>query len=262
MIPIRDENPTTSTAVVTIILIALNVAVFLTEPVFAGGRTQTQQAVREATYFACHAAIPYELTHGKRVADANVSGTEFGGPNSVDQFYADAEKITCPHKSVWLSILESMFLHGSILHIAGNMLFLWIFGNNVEDRLGKARYIAFYLLSGLAAAYAQAVIFPSSATPLIGASGAIAGILGAYILMFPRARIVTLVFFFFITWIVLPAWLWIGIWIALQLLSQVGSVAGNTGVAYMAHIGGFIAGMLLLLVLRPRRPGQTPALPY
>ena len=263
MIPIRDENPTSSTAVVTIILIALNVVVFLTEPVFAGGRTQREQAIREVTYFVCHAAVPYELTHGKRVADVDVTGTEFGGPDSVDQFYADAEKLTCPHKNVWLSILESMFLHGSILHIAGNMLFLWIFGNNVEDRLGKGRYVAFYLLSGLAAAYAQAAVFPSSATPLIGASGAIAGILGAYILMFPRARIVTLVFLlFFITWIVLPAWLWIGIWIGLQLLSQVGSVAGNTGVAYMAHIGGFVAGMLLLLALRPRRPRSTPALPY
>src|SRR5439155_24575741 len=161
------------------------------------------------------------------------------------------------------SVLESMFLHGSILHIAGNMLFLWIFGNNVEDRLGKVKYIIFYLLSGLAAAYAQSAVFPNSAVPLIGASGAIAGILGAYLLMFPRARIVSLVFFFLITWVALPAWVIIGLWFLMQLVSSVGSVAGNTGVAYMAHVGGFIAGMLLLLVFRPRRPEQRPMpLPY
>jgi len=256
MIPIRDENPTSSTAVVTIVLIALNIVVFLTEPVFAGGRTQEQQLVRQAQYFSCHAAVPYELTHGKTVTAAINSGVEFPSPDSA---YAELERETCPHKNIWLSVLESMFLHGSILHIAGNMLFLWIFGNNVEDRLGRGRYVAFYLLSGLAAAYAQAAVFPNSALPLIGASGAIAGILGAYILLFPRARILTVGFLFF--WFVLPAWLWIGIWIALQLLSEVGSVAGNTGVAYMAHLGGFVAGMVLLLIFRPRRE-RPAALPY
>jgi len=256
MIPIRDENPTTSTAVVTIILIALNVAVFLTEPVFAGGRSQEQQLVRQARFFSCHAAVPYELTHGKTVTSAVANGVRFPEPDAA---YAELERLTCPKKNIWLSILESMFLHGSILHIAGNMLFLWIFGNNVEDRLGRAKYLAFYLLSGLAAAYAQSLVFPNSAIPLVGASGAIAGVLGAYLLLFPRARIVTVIFFF-IT--VVPAFVMIGVWFLLQLLSGVGSVAGDTGVAYMAHVGGFVAGMLLLLIFRPRRPRATPALPY
>jgi rhomboid family protein len=260
MIPIRDENPTASPAVITLLLIAINVAVFLTEPIFAGGRTPQQQQIRQAAYFTCHAAVPYELTHGRSVTDAFKRGVSFQQP---DLSYAELEAITCPHKNVWASILESMFLHGSILHIAGNMLFLWIFGNNVEDRLGKVKYVIFYLLSGLAAAYAQSAVFPNSAVPLIGASGAIAGILGAYLLMFPRARIVTLIFFFFITWVVVPAWVMIGLWFLLQLVSSVGSVSGATGVAYMAHVGGFVAGMLLLFVLRPRRPEQTSMpLPY
>src|SRR5439155_12436657 len=142
MIPIRDENPTSSPAVITFLLIAINVAVFLTEPIFAGGRTAYQQAVRQASYFTCHAAVPYELTHGRTVTDALARGVSFQQP---DLSYVRLEKFSCPNKNVWASILESMFLHGSILHIAGNMLFLWIFGNNVEDRLGKVKYIVFYL---------------------------------------------------------------------------------------------------------------------
>jgi membrane associated rhomboid family serine protease len=261
MIPIRDQNPTSSPAVITILLIAINIAVFLTEPIFAGGRTDQQQAVRQIIYFECHAAVPYELTHGQTLAQAADKGIRLD--SREEQVFAEVERERCPHKNVWFSLLASMFLHGSILHIAGNMLFLWIFGNNVEDRLGKIKYIVFYLVSGLAAAYAQSAVFPSSAVPLIGASGAIAGVLGAYLLMFPRARIVTLVFFFFITWIVVPAWLMIGLWFLLQLVSSVGSVSGDTGVAYMAHVGGFIAGMLLLLLLRPKRPEPTPIdLPY
>jgi rhomboid family protein len=259
MIPIKDENPTNSRPYLTLILIAINVVVFLTEPVLAGGRDEREHLISQFRYFACNAAIPYEITHGQRVADLDELA-----------FQAPEEKVTvlmeqqsCPRKNVWLSIVKSMFLHGSILHIAGNMLFLWIFGNNVEDRLGRVKFIAFYLLAGLAATYAQSYVFPSSAVPLIGASGAIAGILGAYLLMFPRARIVTLVFFFFITWIVVPAWVMIGLWFLMQLVSGVGSVSGSTGVAYMAHVGGFLAGMLLLLVLRPRPERAPPVVfPY
>jgi membrane associated rhomboid family serine protease len=264
MIPIKDENPTFSVPWVTIVFIAINVAVFFTEPVFASGDTQEEQidAVRtQLTYFGCNAAIPYEITHGERASEAFARGERF--KRLEENATAALEGQACPRKNVWLSVLKSMFLHGSILHIAGNMLFLWIFGNNIEDRLGKVRYILFYLLAGLAATYAQAYVFPDSGVPLVGASGAIAGILGAYLLMFPRARIVTLIFFFFITWIEVPAVVWIGIWFAQQLLSGVGSVSGDTGVAYMAHIGGFLAGMLLLLVFRPRRPQATRvASPY
>jgi membrane associated rhomboid family serine protease len=261
MIPIRDQNPTSSPAVITLLLLAINIVVFLTEPIFAGGRTEEEQFVRQARYFTCRAAVPYEVTHGQLAGKAIQNGVQF--ETREDIFYASVEADTCPRKSVWLSIFQSMFLHGSILHIAFNMLFLWIFGNNVEDKLGKVRFTLFYFLAGIAATYAQSYVFPNSAIPLIGASGAIAGILGAYLLMFPRARIVTLVFFFFITWIVVPAWVMIGIWFLTQLVSSVGSISGGTGVAYMAHVGGFLAGMLLLLVFRPRRDEPTPAvLPY
>ncbi|MGH2725980.1 MAG: rhomboid family intramembrane serine protease [Actinomycetota bacterium] len=257
MFPIKDENPTLSRPYVTILLIAINVVVFLTEPVFATGR---QGAVDQITYFACRAAIPFEVTHGTRVAD-ELRGREFP-PDPEASVYAIAERLECPRKNVWLSILSSMFLHGSLLHIAGNMLFLWVFGNNVEDRLGKLKYILFYLLAGVAATYAQSYVFPSSATPLIGASGAIAGILGAYLLMFPRARIrhFALILFIPIFFDLSAAWS-IGLWFLLQLLQGVGSVASETGVAYMAHVGGFLAGMLLLLPFRPK-PAPARSTPY
>ena len=259
MIPIKDENPTVSTPYITIALIVINIIVFFTEPVLASG-SGIDREIKQARYFACNGAIPYELTHGDTIAEARRSGFQFEKP--IDDAFAQLEGQSCPDKSVWLSILKSMFLHGSILHIVFNMLFLWVFGNNVEDRLGKVKFVAFYLLAGAAAAYAQSYLFPDSGVPLIGASGAVAGILGAYILMFPRARIRTLlILIIFITMIEIPAYVMIGYWFLTNLLSSVGSVSGDTGVAYMAHVGGFLAGMLLLLVLRPRRPQQR-AIPY
>jgi rhomboid family protein len=257
MIPIKDENPTSTTPVITIALIVINIIVFFTEPVLASG-SGVEREIRQARYFACNGAIPYELTHGDRVAEADPS--QFEKP--IDLAFAELESRSCPDKSVWLSILKSMFLHGSILHIVFNMLFLWVFGNNVEDRLGKVKFVAFYLLAGTAAAYAQSYVFPDSAVPLIGASGAVAGILGAYLLLFPRARVRTLlILIIFITMIEVPAYLMIGYWFLTNLLSSIGSVSGDTGVAYMAHVGGFLAGMLLLLIFRPRRP-QAAASPY
>ena len=254
MIPIKDENPVSSTPIITIIIIAINILVFLTEPLFESGPDAQFQ---EAKYFVCQASIPYEVTHGERIADARARGIEF--EDRIDNAFAEIQRISCPKKNVWLSILVSMFLHGSILHIAGNMLFLWVFGNNVEDRLGKGKFIAFYLLSGVAATYAQSYVFPSSATPLVGASGAVAGILGAYLLMFPRARIRSLVILvIFITMIELPASIVIGLWFVMQLVSSVGSVAADTGVAYMAHVGGFLAGMILLLIFRPKPQRAVP----
>ena len=258
MFPIKDENPTFSTPIVTIVIIALNIVIFLTEPLFASG---ADKDIQQARYFVCNASVPYEVTHGERIADARARGVQF--EDQIDNVFAELERRSCPQKNVWTSIVKSMFLHGGILHIAGNMLFLWVFGNNVEDRLGKLKYILFYLLSGIAATYAQSYIFPSSATPLVGASGAIAGILGAYLLMFPRARIKSLVILvIFITMIELPASVVIGLWFVLQLVSGVGSIAADTGVAYMAHVGGFLAGMLLLLVFRPKPLSSQVRSPY
>ena len=157
-----------------------------------------------------------------------------------------------PFPFPWLTLLTSMFLHGGILHLGGNMLYLWIFGDNVEDRMGPVRFLLFYLLCGIAAALIQIAVRPISSTPLVGASGAIAGVLGAYALLFPRARVQTLFFFFiFIRIIPLPALLLLGLWFLMQVLSAPASE--GAGVAFFAHIGGFLTGILLMAAFLKRR---------
>jgi membrane associated rhomboid family serine protease len=146
-----------------------------------------------------------------------------------------------------------MFMHGGLFHIGGNMLYLWIFGNNVEDTLGHGRYLLFYLLSGVAAALAQTAVGPSSTVPMVGASGAVSGVLGAYLILFPSAHVTTLIILgFFFRLVQIPAMVVLGFWIVLQLLNGLGSFGSNGGVAFFAHIGGFLAGMGLLFVLKPR----------
>ena len=153
----------------------------------------------------------------------------------------------------WITVFTSMFMHGGWLHILGNMLYLWIFGDNVEDQLGHGRFLVFYLLCGIAATFAQMALDPSSEIGSLGASGAIAGVLAAYLVLFPRQRVRVLVLNFVIP---MPAIIVIGIWFVLQIFSQLGG--SSDGVAYMAHIGGFITGLVLVMLLRKRRP----ALPY
>jgi rhomboid family protein len=150
----------------------------------------------------------------------------------------------------WFTPLSSMFLHGGWLHLIGNMWFLWVFGNNVEDSMGHARYLAFYLLCGLAAAATQTFVSPESIVPMVGASGAISGVMGAYVILYPRVRVHMLVFLFiFVTRIVVPAYLMLGYWFLLQLLG--GSAAqGEGGVAFWAHVGGFVAGAALISVFK------------
>jgi membrane associated rhomboid family serine protease len=152
----------------------------------------------------------------------------------------------------WYTPLSSMFLHGGWFHLIGNMWFLWLFGNNVEDSMGHYRYLAFYVLSGLAAATAQTVVNPNSAIPMVGASGAISGVMGAYIVLYPRVRVhMLIVLGFFITRIVVPAFLMLGYWFLLQLLGGLPSLGDETGgVAFWAHAGGFIAGAILILVFK------------
>src|SRR5919108_4515629 len=156
-----------------------------------------------------------------------------------------------------LTVLTAMFMHGSILHIAGNMLFLWIFGNNVEDSMGPVKFLVFYLLGGIAAAALQIAINPGSEIPNLGASGAVAGVLGGYLVLFPRARVVTVIFIiFFFTIIELPAMLFLGIWILQQLLFgyfDLNSAGDSGGVAYFAHIGGFAFGLLAIRLFADER---------
>jgi membrane associated rhomboid family serine protease len=157
----------------------------------------------------------------------------------------------------WLTVFTSMFLHGGLFHVGGNMLYLWIFGDNVEDRMGHGRFLAFYVLCGTAAALTQAFTSPDSTVPMVGASGAIAGVMGAYFVLYPRSRIVTLIpLFFFFQIVEIPAIFFLGIWFVMQFLSGVGSIAASAtgGVAFWAHIGGFVAGVGgVLLLRRPER---------
>jgi membrane associated rhomboid family serine protease len=235
VIPLRDANPTRRRPWLTLALIAANVAVFLLwEPIAGTPREQFE-------FFVCHGAIPEELTDLQPIPEVVV---------------------LCGEKSVLVSILTSMFIHGGILHIAGNMLYLWVFGNNVEDRMGWPAFLLFYLAAGAVAAYAQALTDPSSQIPLVGASGAIAGTLGAYLVMFPHARVLTLVpIFFFLQVAELPAWMVLGFWFVLQAFQGVGGLAGDTGgVAWFAHIGGFVFGVLVAAAFYRRRPEPRPAL--
>jgi membrane associated rhomboid family serine protease len=158
----------------------------------------------------------------------------------------------------WVNVFTSMFVHGGLLHFGGNMLYLWIFGDNVEDRMGHGRFVVFYLLCGATAALAQAMMAPDSPIPMVGASGAIAGVMGAYFVLYPRSRIVTLVPLFFIFQLIeIPAIIFLGIWFLMQFVSGVGSVAtvgarDTGGVAFWAHVAGFVAGVATVMVFRRR----------
>ncbi|HEX6330596.1 MAG TPA: rhomboid family intramembrane serine protease [Actinomycetota bacterium] len=261
MIPIRDANPTHRAPVLTLGLIAANVAIFLLwQPTFG---TQREQDL----FYFCNAQIPYEVTHQENLASGGVDARraleeELGLGVGRLQGLLQEE---CPDKSWVVSTFAAMFLHGGWLHIAGNMLFLWVFGNNVEDRLGYVAFPLFYVLGGLAASGLQIAFDPSSVVPSLGASGAIGAVLGAYAVLFPHARVTTLVIFFFITVVQVPAVFVLVAWFLLQVFSGVGQLGSDLvgGVAYWAHIGGFVFGAVVAwLFYRPSRrrsfPGVSP----
>jgi membrane associated rhomboid family serine protease len=265
VIPIRDVNPTSRTAWLTLALIAANVAIFVFwEPTF-----DTPEAQQE--FLFCNALIPFEVSNQTTLADGGLEARQ----TIQESFGAEPEEAVglqtflddrCAEKSWLASIFVSMFLHGSWLHLAGNMLFLWIFGNNVEDRLGRLMFIVFYVLGGLAATGLQLAFDPNSAVPNVGASGAIAAILGAYLVMFPSARIHTLVIFFFITFVDLPAVFVLLSWFVLQLFSGAGEMGREVGggVAYWAHVGGFAFGAAVTWLFfrnRRREPAVWPLPP-
>ncbi len=262
MIPIRDDNPVQHFPIVTVAIIALNVLAFLLwQPTFGSNSDQE-------TFFFCHAEIPWEVTHqtnlgqGGTDAERAIADQFQVGPSQTVDFQRGLRQ-ACGNKSWWESIFVAMFLHGSWLHIGGNMLFLWVFGNNVEDKLGPFFYLFFYLVAGVVASVTQLLVSLNSVIPNLGASGAIAGVLGAYIVMFPRRRVLTLVIFFFITFVYLPTYVVLGAWFVLQLFSGVGSLASrlNTGggIAFFAHIGGFVFGALMAMLFFPKeRFGALP----
>ncbi len=261
MIPLHDSNPVRRVPWITLAIIAANVAVFLLwQPTF---KSQGRQQV----FFFCQAEIPWEVTHHENLAEAGAAGRraldrEFGPPAGAE--IQPVLRRQCPNKSWLASIFVSMFLHEGWLHIGGNMLFLYIFGNNVEDRMGRLVYPLFYLLGGLAASGLQLAFGPTSAVPNLGASGAIAAVLGAYLVMFPRARVTTLIFFFFITWVELPAAVVLGAWFVMQLFSGVGGLGTqvNGGVAYWAHVGGFGFGLVVAFLFYRNRRSRREAYPF
>jgi membrane associated rhomboid family serine protease len=239
VLPLRDNIPTSKAPIVTIALIAANVIAYFFWQ--RGGLTLGDPS---NGHYICnlqdHGAIPYEITHpGDQVKIAT------GCPP--------------PEAPTWTTIFTAMFMHGGLLHLGGNMLFLWIFGNNVEDAMGRVKFLVFYLLGGIAALALQVLVGPSSQVPTLGASGAIAAVLGAYIVLFPRARVVTVIFIvFFFTILELPALLVLGLWFLQQALFGYFDLAnpsgGGGGVAYFAHIGGFVFGLLAVRALAKTPP--------
>jgi membrane associated rhomboid family serine protease len=228
MFPYRDENPTYTAPVVTVAIIVLNVAVW----VLLEGAGTNPALARSICQLG---AIPGELLH------TLPPGFEVPvGPGLSCQLSSGA---------AWYTLLTAMFMHGGWLHIIGNMWFLWIFGNNVEDSMGHGRYLAFYVICGVLAGLAQVFATPHSPAPMIGASGAISGVMGAYLVLYPRVRVHTLLFLgFFVTTIAVPAYLMLLYWIFLQFISGVlaAGAGAQGGVAFMAHVGGFVAGVALV----------------
>ena len=214
MIPLRDTEPSYTRPAVVICLIVLNLLIFLYEAAMPG--------YYQNLFIATYGMVPDEFT--------------------------------------WKSLFTSMFLHGGWMHVIGNMWFLWIFGDNVEDILGHGKFLLFYIACGLAAGLAQVFVDPTSRVPTVGASGAIAGVMGAYIIKFPRSRILTLIpIIIFFTTVEVPAWLMLFYWFFIQLFQGIGTIgyshiSRGGGVAYMAHVGGFVAGAVLILLLAPRTP--------
>ena len=249
MFPLKDNIPTDRTPFVTIAFIVVNVlAYFLLQKggIFDG---PSDSGVID------YGAIPYEITNPGK-------GCELAGQQILCEGQAGVGGSASDQPPTILTLFTSMFMHGSILHLGGNMLFLWIFGNNVEDSMGHVKFVAFYVLGGVAALLVQTVIDPDAAVPTIGASGAVAAVLGGYILLYPHARVVTIIFIvFFFTILELPALLVLGLWFLLQLAYGYVDIAnptgGGGGVAYFAHIGGFVYGLLLIKLFASRKKDYT-----
>jgi membrane associated rhomboid family serine protease len=266
VIPIKDNIPTDRFPFVTLALIVANFVVYILAIRHGGSFISGPDAQEVVKY----GAIPYALLHpGVHCAEV-VRQNAFG--SGTPEMLCNTALLNANHiaaqnlRPSWETIFTGMFMHASILHIGGNMLFLWIFGNNVEDSMGPVKFLGFYILGGLAALALQVAIGPNSTAPTLGASGAIAAVLGGYILLYPRARVLTLVLIiFFFTVIELPAWVMLGVWFAEQAVFGAANLTnptgGGGGVAYFAHVGGFAFGLLTIRLLAVRRKSVPPAYP-
>ena len=229
MIPLKDYNPTKNFPIITVCLIAANILLFIQDRLsghYEKVLVETARGAVQVNHFVGGLVANYALVPAKLISEPS---------------------------QAWDQVFTSMFLHGNWLHIGSNMLFLWIFGNNIEDVLGRFRFVIFYFACGMAGAAGQVLSAPQSSIPMIGASGAVAGVMGAYLILYPHARILTLLpIFFFFTFIEVPAFLIIGYWVLLQFISATWINSGEQaqgGIAYFAHLGGFFGGIGLLLLL-------------
>jgi membrane associated rhomboid family serine protease len=248
--PLKDNIPTDRTPILTIAFIVINVIVYFV--LQKGGLLSGPDDGIVVDW----GAIPYEFTNPGDNCDIS-------GPKILCEGQPGVQGSAEDQPAFWVTAFSSMFMHGSILHLGGNMLFLWIFGNNVEDSMGHVKFLVFYVLGGLAAIGAQILVEPNAAIPTIGASGAVAAVLGGYILLYPGAKVVTLIFIiFFFTIIELPAMLILGFWFVQQIAFGIYGVAnptgGGGGVAYFAHIGGFAFGLLAIKLFASRKKDYSP----
>lgn len=286
MIPLKDNIPTDRFPVVTVAFIVINILVFVWQLTYSTDPQLEQDVGFDSIWQSSisYGAIPYRITHPSEAGDCAVGAV--GDANPQGQFepgvvcpgtddYERAEELAAanPQSDLFIPVAQapwfvtlftSMFMHGGFLHIIGNLLFLWVFGNNIEDSMGRAKFVGFYLAAGIVAVYAQAALDPESAVPTIGASGAVAGVLGAYALLHPAARVLTLIFIvFFVTVIEIPALILLGLWFVLQFIPAIGQVAtpevgGGEGIAYFAHVGGFLFGLATVKLLANRRRDTDP----
>ena len=232
LLPLSDDNTgRRTTPYVVYTFIAINIVVFII------------QFVQGDSFTLGYAAVPYEIVNNTDLVNPRGRIPQMPGPSPI-----------------WLTLFTSLFMHGGFMHIAGNMLYLWVFGDNIEDNFGHLKFAVFYIICGVLASFSQIMLDPQSVIPTLGASGAIAGVLGAYLIMFPKNRVHSLLPLGIIwTTVEVPAWIMLGLWIVLQFFSQFASITSHTaqtgggGVAYMAHIGGFIAGMILVFLFRTRQ---------
>ncbi len=241
MIPLKDENPTTRKPLLTFVIIAACVAAYFGPQ--QGLRDQTDALLFNLEY----AAIPCEIKTAEPLSETEVDAT-FNRGETTSCVDDEASPALFPNKIVYLGLITSMFLHGGLMHLGGNMWFLWIFGNNIEDRLGPVFFAAFYILGGVFATLAHYLVQPSSTVPVVGASGAIAAVMGAYALWFPNAPVRTLIFYFLRD---ISAKWFLGIWFVTQFFTGT-----NSGVAWMAHVGGFVFGAVVGLIVRSTGFGE------
>ena len=255
-IPLKDYNPTRRPAVVVILIILLNFSVFVYQSYLAREHVQNPLRASDLQALAWPSSLEYFVLKDGLIPAELVGRRNLALPVGTDRFGQTVvyQRRTSPP----LSLIFSLFMHGSWLHLLGNMLFLWIFGNNIEDRLGRIKFVFFYLLCGVVASLAHVLFNLDSLTPVIGASGAVSGVMGAYLALFPTARVRTLVFLFvLVTTMDIPASVFLVIWFLFQFLSA----GGGSSIAWLAHVGGFILGFLLLKFFVSKQEPAVEILP-